>query len=739
MLLIKIPENHPQMYISSYTVFKKCFSLYKYNSILHLKKPKLLSDSKIILKESLLNLKNTNKLPLSFDLDQYGKSDPNNSDFFASMNNKKHKLKQKRKTKAKIQVKNLLDKQFDSIEDTEIQKESLDRSVQYVKARKTRKNSVDSLLKHSLEIPSVNDRAKEICISSSLTINELAVHLGTSSSEIIKWLFLRGIPATINELLDISIIKLVAEYYGFNIKESTVNINKSAINPDKRIEGELTAPVVTLLGHVDHGKTSIIKAILNNGQVKAETRHITQALGSYEISLDIDKDIKKLIILDTPGHAAFFSMRRRVVKLTDIAILVVAADDDLQEQTIEVINYIKSMELAHIVVISKIDKKEANVGKVKKQLEEQGISTYHNSDSIVELSAMTKCNVDSLLSCLIRLAKKENIRSNPAGPIKGYILEAYLDKQKGSLAKILLRNGTLKVGHILVAGSTYGKVKAINSNTNQRVLEISSTSIVSILCFNTVPQAGLSFIQASNEKNAKLLAASSTQTQPHTKLLNNRVSLDGSMKKNSKNVNRIVNLILKTDCQGSIEAVMHLLKSIPQNKVQLNLLLVATGEISMKEINLALTSKAIILAFNLPITAYIVDIAKKENIPIKSFDLIYYMLDYIKECMLLLVDAEYEKHVIGLAIVKDLFTVNRGIVAGCFVSKGKLEKKAPFDLIRMGKVIYTGTIDSLKKEKDDAENILADHDCGVMCHNYSLWEVGDSLEVYELRPLEKTL
>jgi len=448
-----------------------------------------------------------------------------------------------------------------------------------------------------------------------------------------------------------------------------------------------------------------------------------------------------LIFLDTPGHEAFISMRERGADITDIVILVVSADDGLKPQTIEAIEHIQSRGLPFLVAINKIDKPEADVDKVKKQLMDFNISDKDINDSriIIGLSALNNININLLLSSLIDLSSNLNLRSDPLGYAEGTILEAYLNKRRGPVAQLLVKNGTLNLGDIVVAGNSYGKVKAMHSSISEKISKIQSTSLVDILCFTKVPEAGLSFKVVENEKSAKFLTSNYKDFKSQVALLNNRISLDDIREDGVKRIVRKVNLIIKTNTQGSIDAIMHALTKIPQEKVQLNLLLVGCGEVSLKDIDLAYASNSIIFVFNLSISSNILNYADQKDIFIQNFNIIYDLIDYIRKYMLKFVDLDYKKNILGYAEVKNLFIVNKKVIAGCFVKEGKLKKNSYFQIKRSNQNIYQGSIDSLKRLKEDVDEVYFNNDCGIMCTDYSLWEIKDLLECYELKALEKTL
>jgi len=710
----------------------------KYEPIFYLKSPKLINDIVIDSSNNQIKVEFTNSMKKpAYDTKPEKKNKVNhkNIDFIENKN-------KKNKNKKKIRNKIYIDKNLSDI------KEELDineiKSMSFIRNSKNSRNRKNDKEKESIDsnvIFEKKDYSNEIYLNDLLTVQELSSKLNIPSTDIIKWLFLQGVSVTINQLLDLSISTLVAEHYSFNVIKDVITSNAVLKNKINNQSGQLRAPIITFLGHVDHGKTTILRAIKKDKFFNQEAGDITQGIGAYEVMVNNCNTSYKLIFLDTPGHEAFISMRERGADITDIVVLVVSADDGLKPQTIEAIQHIQSRNLPFVVAINKIDKLEANVEKVKKQLIELNISDKDINDIniIIGLSALNNINIDLLLSSLIDVSKTLNLRSDPLGYAEGTILEAYLSKRRGPVAQLLVENGTLNVGDILVAGNFYGKVKAMHNSINQKVSHIESTSLVDILCFTEVPVAGLSFRVVDNEKSARLLASKYKESKNQLTLLNNRISLDDIKEDGAKGIVTKVNLIIKTNTQGSMDAIMHALTKIPQEKVQLNLLLLACGEVSLKDIDLAYASNSIILVFNLNISSNILHYADQKDIFIKNFKVIYDLINYIEQYMLKFVDLDYEKNILGYAEVKNLFVVNKKVIAGCFVKEGKLKKNSYFQIKRLNQNIYQGSIDSLKRVKEDVDEVYFNNDCGVMCKDYNLWEIKDLLECYELKALEKTL
>ena len=719
-----------------------CLSLNYHESILYLRNPKLLCNILYISDANDVKVEFSNFLNASsFNL----KNEKKNKTSIKSLgviDNKKNKSKHKKKIRTKINPDQNLSNTSRDLELSDLKDVSFFRNYKNVKSKKNSKHAINIGKGVYLE-QNVNQEknTKEISLNDLLTVKELAKKLNMSSADIIKWLFLQGISATINQVLDSSILNLIAQHYSFTIAKSNKQFNSRVIDKKNPINGRPRSPIITLFGHVDHGKTSLLQAIRRDKKLNEEPGSITQSIRAYEVLIEGFTAIKKLIFFDTPGHEAFISMRKRGAEMTDLVILVISADDALRAQTIESINYIKSRNLPFLVAITKIDKPQSNIQRVKEQLTAYDIYDQDNDgvNIITEVSSLTGKNIGLLLSNIIKLSMAQQLKSDPLQQAEGTVLEAHLDRRRGPVAQLLVQNGTLYLGNIVVAGNIYGKVKAINNSLNQKVSYIESASLAEVLCFTSVPSAGLSFNVVNDEKTAKSLAAQFSPSSNSISTLNARISLDRNTNKGDRKPVRQINVIVKTDTQGSIGAIVHALSQIPQGKVKINLLLVGVGEISLKDIRFASTSKSIVLGFNLNLLSTILQTAEALKITVKTFNVIYDLIDYVSDYMLNFVEVSYQKYKIGRAVIKSLFTINRGIVAGCLVVEGKLKKQAYFNLRRANSAIYTGIIDSVKRMKEDVDEVLAGYECGITCNTYNLWTIEDSLEIYELRPLQKTL
>lgn len=581
---------------------------------------------------------------------------------------------------------------------------------------------------------------KNVLIDMPLTIQELSTRLTIPAAEIITYLFLKkNISATINQVIDVAMAEEIASNYSFKVLKAEINKMPDAeyVNQSSSSLKIKRSPIITILGHVDHGKTTLLDSILETNLVRKEYGGITQSISAHEIEWQHNSQLYKLVFLDTPGHEAFESMRVRGIQVTDIALLVVAADDGLQPQTIEAIQYVKKMNLPYVVAINKIDKKDVNISRVRENLAIYGImdNRLSSDTNIIEVSALTGYNTDILLSRICQLSDIKSFMANLNQLGSGIILESYLDQQQGPIASIVIQAGTLKLGDIIVAVNTYGKVKSITNAHGSKVNVATPSSIVRILGFGLVPQAGNLFKVVNSEKEAKnycINYSNNDNLSQALKSLNARITSD-----NNANIKQL-KLIVKTDTQGSLEAILNLLSKVSQAKVQINIISANFGIISNKDVELALATNSSVVSFNLNNSSKINNLIKKKNIDFKNFNVIYDLFNYIKNCMLDLIDPEYDKKFIGRAIVQTVFDVNKGSVAGCLIKEGKLKRMSYIHVFRKTNLVYQGILSSLKRIKDSVEEVFAHNECGLMC-SYDFWQEDDIIDAYELVPREKRL
>nr|YP_009395794.1 translation initiation factor 2 [Herposiphonia versicolor]ARW64774.1 translation initiation factor 2 [Herposiphonia versicolor] len=582
---------------------------------------------------------------------------------------------------------------------------------------------------------------KIISLTKNLTIQELSRKMNIPEAEIITYLFLnKGISATINELLDLSTIRNIAENYNYTIVEIASDDNllkyqsKQLNNSSNNI---IRSPIVTILGHVDHGKTTLLDAILKTNLVTKEQGGITQSISGYEVNWSNALHSHSLIFLDTPGHESFQKMRLRGAKVTDIILLVIAIDDGIKPQTIEVIDYIKQLSLSSIVVITKSDKLSNNLEKIKQDLASYDLLCEELGGNIpmIEVSAISGHNIDILLSKICLLADKKNFLADPSVLATGTILEAYLDKKQGPIANIVVQNGTLHIGDIVAAEYIYGRVKSITNNSGVKIKLAGPSSLVKVLAFNNVPEAGSTFSIYASEKDAK---AYCVKYSGLNKVDNKLKSLDTRITLDQLSDSKQLKIILKTNSQGTLEAILNLLGNISQSKVQINIVFANCGDVSNNDIELAIATSAIIVAFDVNIPNQIKRLLKQHKIIFTIFNIIYDLLNYVETLMLDLIEPEYDEVLVGQAVVKTVFNMHKGYVAGCIVTDGKLNIKSYIHVYRNKLIVYQGFISSLKQMKSDVNEVSAPNECGLMA-DFDLWKNNDIIKAHDLISQEKTL
>ena len=580
----------------------------------------------------------------------------------------------------------------------------------------------------------------EITIPESITVKDLAVELKKTSAEVIKKLFGFGIMATINNDLDFDTAFLVAEEFGVTakkreeVKEEDILFDDSE---DKEDELKPRPPVVVVMGHVDHGKTSLLDAIRKTNVIEGEAGGITQAIGAYMVNIN-GRDIT---FLDTPGHEAFTSMRARGAQITDIAILVVAANDGVMPQTVEAINHAKAAGIPIIVAVNKIDLPEANVDKVKQELmkyelvpEEWGGDTIY-----VPISAKKHINIDELLEMVLLQADVLELKANPNKQAKGAVIEARLDKAKGPIASMLVQRGTLDVGDTIVVGSSIGRIRAMKNDKGQRVKKAGPSTPVEIMGLTEVPESGEVFYEVKDEKMAKHLIERRKRAQ-REKSINQMapVTLDNLFSQMEEGKLKQLNIIVKADVQGSAEAIKQSLEKLSDDEVRVRVIHSAAGAVTESDVTLAKVSNAIIIAFNVRPVATAKQAAEKEEVEIKQYSVIYQAIDDVKAAMKGMLDPIYEEKVIGNVEVRQVFKVsNVGTIAGAYVLEGKIERNAGVRVLRENVVIHEGKLVSLKRFKDDVKEVAKGYECGMQIENYNDLKEGDIIEVYVMEEVKR--
>jgi translation initiation factor IF-2 len=593
------------------------------------------------------------------------------------------------------------------------------------------------------------EKPTKITILGSLTVQELAAKMETPETDIIRALFMKGIMATVTQTLDVETATMVALELGV---EAELGVQQAAATKITEMldAGDLESlqrrpPVVTIMGHVDHGKTSLLDSIRKTKVAQGEAGGITQHIGAYHVDVEHNGEMQKVVFLDTPGHEAFTAMRARGARVTDVAILVVAADDGVQPQTIEAISHAKAAEVPIVVAINKIDKEGAQPDRVKQELTEHGlVAEEWGGDTImVPVSALNGENLDTLLEMILLVTEIEELSANPDRVAKGTVIEAHLDKAKGPVATLLVQNGTLRVSDVLVAGSAFGKVRAMVDDRGHRVKEAGPSFAVEVLGLADVPAAGDEFDVFSDEKEARAVSSDRSDEQRQSRLLaamsSRRVSLNTLSARAQEGELKELNLVLKADVQGSVEAILSSLKQLPQNEVQVRVLYAAPGEISETDIDLAAASSAVIVGFNTTLAPGARQAADRLGVDVRDYNIIYNLLDDIQGAMEGLLDPELVEEPLGQVEVRAVFPVGRGQVAGCYVLSGKILRNCKVRVRRGGNVIFEGNLDSLKRMKEDVKEVNTAFECGIGIDNFNSWEIGDIIEAYRMISKRRTL
>ena len=583
----------------------------------------------------------------------------------------------------------------------------------------------------------------------NLTVQELADKLSLESSEIIKSLFFKGITATVTQSLDLATIETVAEEFGVPVLQD--DIQEAAEKTVDMIESDdidnliRRPPVITVMGHVDHGKTSLLDSIRESRVASGEAGGITQHIGAYQVEFEHESQKKKLTFLDTPGHEAFTAMRARGTKVTDVAVLVVAADDGCRPQTLEAISHARAAKVPIVVAINKIDKEGASPDRVKQELSEKDLiaEDWGGDTVMVPVSAIKKQNIDKLLEMILLVSEVEDLQANPDRFAKGTVIEAHLDKAKGPVATLLVQNGTLKSGDVLAAGSVLGKIRAMVDEHGNRIKEAGPSFPVEALGFSEVPTAGDEFEVYPDEKTGRAIVGERATDARATKLAQQMASRRVSLSSLSTQANdgelKELNLILKADVQGSVEAILGSLEQLPKNEVQVRVLLSAPGEITETDIDLAAASGSVIIGFNTSLASGAKRAADANDVDIREYEVIYKLLEDIQLAMEGLLEPDLVEESLGQAEVRATFAVGKGAIAGCYIQTGKLQRNCSLRVIRSEKVIFEGNLDSLKRAKDDVKEVNTGFECGVGCDKFSSWIEGDVIEAFKFVTKKRTL
>ena len=581
---------------------------------------------------------------------------------------------------------------------------------------------------------------KEITIPESITVKDLAAEMKKTSADVIKKLFSLGIMATINNTIDFDTAYLVASEFGITankkeeVKEEDILFDETEDSPD---ELEPRPPVVVVMGHVDHGKTSLLDAIRRTNVIEGEAGGITQHIGAYKVNVNG----REITFLDTPGHEAFTSMRARGAQITDIAILVVAADDGVMPQTIEAINHAKAAEIPIIVAVNKIDLPGANVDKIKQELMEyELVPEEWGGDTIfVPISAKKHINIENLLEMVLLVADVKELKANPRKQAKGTVIEARLDKSKGPIASILVQRGTLDVGDTIVVGTSIGRIRAMRNDKGQKIKKAGPSTPVEVMGLTNVPEAGDTFYEVKDEKMAKhLIERRKRQEREKAIAEQSKVTLSNLFERMESENLKQLDIIVKADVQGTAQALKQSLEKLSNEEVRVKVIHSAVGAVSESDVQLAKAAKAIIIAFNVRPNLAAKDMAEKDEVEIKQYSVIYNAIEDVESAMKGMLAPVYEEKVIGNVEVRQTFKVSSvGTIAGAYVLDGKVERNAGVRVIRENVVIHEGKLASLKRFKDDVKEVTKGFECGIQIENYNDIKVGDIIEVYIMEEVKR--
>jgi translation initiation factor IF-2 len=581
---------------------------------------------------------------------------------------------------------------------------------------------------------------RKVTLTEGLTVGDLAIKLDVKSKDMIKKLMERGVFAAINQTLDKEMASEICK--DFNAEAEFVTFEEGAMLDAVEVSVpenlQPRAPVVTIMGHVDHGKTSLLDAIRKTKVTEQEHGGITQHIGAYQVTARN----RKITFLDTPGHEAFTLMRARGARVTDIVVLVVAADDGVMPQTIESISHTRAGKVPLVVAINKVDKPGVNIERVKRELADQGLlaEDWGGDQVMVEVSARTGQNLDLLLEMILLVADIQSLKADPSLPAMGTVLEAKIDRGRGNVATVLVQNGTLKVGDNFIAGAVYGKVRAMFNEHSSSVKEATPSTPVEVLGLQGLPLAGDTFQCIADDNKARQMAQfRQDKLRDITLAKTSRLTLDQLHKQLAEGDIKEVPLVLKCDVQGSQEALSEMLVKLSTDKVKVRILHSSVGAITETDVLLAAASNAIIIGFNVRPERKAAELANREKVDIRLHTIIYNVVDEIKGAMLGVLDPIIKETYLGTAEIRNTFRLPKaGVIAGCYVTEGKITRTAQVRLLRDNVVIFEGKIASLKRFKDDASEVLRGYECGIGIHNYNDIKIGDSIEAFVMESVKAT-
>ena len=576
-------------------------------------------------------------------------------------------------------------------------------------------------------------------IEEVVTVGDLAHRMGIKAGEAIKKLIEMGMPTTVNQLLDADTARLLAQEYEYEVENVAPEV-ESMIDQEEDREEDLVSrpPVVTIMGHVDHGKTSLLDAIRASNVMDSEAGGITQHIGAYEV----EHNGRALVLLDTPGHEAFTSMRARGAQVTDIVVLVVAADDGVMPQTIEAIDHAKAAGVPIVVAVNKIDKSGSQPDRIRQQLSEHSLvpEEWGGQTLYANISAKKKTGIDDLLELVLLQADILELRANPSKMARGTVVESRLEKGRGAVATVLVQGGTLKVGDAVVTGTHYGRVRSLTDSKGKRLTECPPGKPVEIQGLNGLPEAGQKFAVLEEERTARQIAMHRLEKERDRAVMRPKFSLDELHRKIEEGDLKELNIVCKSDVQGSMEALLFSLKKLPSEKVKVHVIHSGVGGISESDVMLASASTAVVIGFNVRPEPKAAELAERERVDVRLYTVIYEVIEDIRKAMEGLLEPSFREASQGRAEVRNVFHISRiGTIAGCFVVSGKITRNANVRLLRDDVVVHEGKLGSLKRFKDDVREVVEGYECGIGLDNFNDIHVGDQIEAYVLETVVETL
>lgn len=621
----------------------------------------------------------------------------------------------------------------------DLAEENLKKSIKVTKVKN--KNKDNKGQQGSDEDNEGNEIEKVIEIDETITVKEISEKIGKPTTEVIKQLIFMGVMAAINQEIDFDTAEKLAEKFDVLVAKKEKDIDKESVEQeeDEEEDNDLQKrpPIITVMGHVDHGKTSLLDAIRKAKVTSTEAGGITQHIGAYTVTINGEK----ITFLDTPGHEAFTSMRARGAQITDIVILVVAADDGIMPQTVEAINHCKAANVPMVVAINKMDRPGANPDKVKQELTEHGlVAEDWGGDVIcVPVSAHTKEGIDTLLEMVLLTAEMQELKANPNRNGKGTVVESKLDKGRGAVATLLVQNGTIHVGDSIIVGSTYGRIRAMFDDKGKKIKSAGPSIPVEILGLSEVPAAGDRFHQVKDEKTAREMADKRKEKLRAEYLQStHKVSLEDLYNQIQEGKVKELNIIVKADVQGSIEALKQSLQKLSNEEIKVRVIHGAVGAITETDVTLASASNAVIIGFNVRPDNNATAAAEKEAVDIKTYRVIYNAIDDIRAAMIGMLEPDYKEVVLGKVEVRQVYKIsNVGTIAGCYVTDGKIVRNSSVRVIRDGIVIFESELASLKRFKDDVKEVASGYECGLSVEKFNDIKEGDEIEAYTMEEVKK--